>query len=149
MILRRHTYAVVRQPVYLRLKMIRHHEKSIFYHNLRVARVAYRLGRMIEKISRWRMKRKALIRGALLHDFFFYDWRRERPASGKLHAFEHPKESSRHAERFYSATRRERNIILSHMWPLGLPWPWHMESWLVTVADKWVSLKEFCRKWFR
>ncbi|MCX7882842.1 MAG: HD domain-containing protein [Brevinematales bacterium] len=148
MVLGRHTYAVVKKPIYRRLKHIRHHERSIFYHNLRVARVAYRLGKIIERLSFWRMRKKALIRGALLHDFFFYDWRRERPVSGKLHAFEHPRESSRHAVRFYAATRRERNIILSHMWPLGRYWPCHVESWLVTIADKWVSTKEFWRKWF-
>jgi len=149
LVLQKHTYAVIRRPVYLRLKRIRHHERSIFYHNLRVARVAYRLAVWLEKWSLWRMRRKALIRGALLHDFFFYDWRREKPANGKWHAFEHPRESMRHAVRFYRATKREKNIILSHMWPLGEHWPCHIESWLVTLADKWVSTREFWKKWRR
>lgn len=145
----RHVLAVVRRPIYLKLKVIRHHEASIFYHNLRVARVAYRWAASLERIAFFRTKRKALIRGALLHDFFFYDWRVTRPENGKLHAFEHPRESARHAERHYFITKRERNIILSHMWPLGENWPRYGESWLVTIADKWVSLKEFSRKWFR
>lgn len=145
----KYTFIVVCRSIYLRLKYIRHHEKSIFSHNLRVARVAFRLGKLLEKWIPWKIRYNALIRGALLHDFFFYDWRREKPANGKLHAFEHPKESSFHAMRFYSTTHREKNIILSHMWPLGKDWPFHVESWLVTIADKWVSLREFWRKWFR
>ncbi len=146
LLLKRYTVAVVRRRIYLRLNTIRHHERSILYHNLRVARVAYRWAKFLRRWFDFRVRVKALIRGALLHDFFFYDWRRERPVSGKLHAFEHPRESANNAHYYYRITHRERNIILSHMWPLGI-WPRYRESWLVTMADKWVSLKEFLRKW--
>ncbi|URA09744.1 HD domain-containing protein [Thermospira aquatica] len=148
LLVKRYTLAMVRRRIYLRLNTIRHHDNSILYHNLRVARVAYRWAMFLKKFFSRHIKTKALIRGALLNDFFFYDWRREKPPSGKLHAFEHPRESAKNAHYYYRITRRERNIILSHMWPLGI-WPRYSESWLVSMADKWVSLKEFLRKWLK
>jgi len=140
---------VVRRPLYLRLKHVPHHEESVLYHNLRVARLSYYWGGLVERYTKLKFKRKALLRGALLHDFFFYNWRTTRPENGKLHAFEHSRESARRAHRYYRITRRESNIILSHMWPLGENWPKHIESWLVTFADKWISAKELLRKWLR
>ena len=87
--------------------------------------------------------RKELIRGALLHDYFLYDWHipdKEKPH--RLHGFYHPGVALRNAAREYVLTEREKNIIKRHMWPLTMVPPRYREAWIVTMADKWCSLLE-------
>ena len=87
-----------------------------------------------------------LTRGALLHDFFHYDWRVEKPRSGGLHGFEHPREALENAEEdFGPLTRVERDCVLRHMWPLTPVPPRYPESLLVCMADKAVALNESYR----
>ena len=89
--------------------------------------------------------RESLIRGALLHDYFLYDWHEKDP-SHSLHGFRHPKIALRNAMADYQLNRRERNIILRHMFPLVPIPPTCREGFLVCLADKACSLREtFCR----
>ncbi len=90
--------------------------------------------------------RRELIRGALLHDYFLYDWHDEdyiKPH--KLHGFYHPGRALRNADREYQLTDRERDIIKKHMWPLTIVPPMCREGWIVTMADKWCSMMETLR----
>ena len=65
------------------------------------------------------VNRKAMIRGALLHDYFLYDW--HNPDNGhRLHGFSHPYTSLKNAKRDYSITKREADIIVKHMFPLTI-----------------------------
>lgn len=87
--------------------------------------------------------RRELIRGALLHDYFLYDWHiPDEEHSHKLHGFYHPGIALRNASREYKLTEREKNIIRRHMWPLTLVPPACREAWIVTIVDKWCSLLE-------
>ncbi len=87
--------------------------------------------------------RKELIRGALLHDYFLYDWHDEDHIQPhKLHGFYHPGIALRNASREYELTEREKDIIRKHMWPLTVKPPVYREGWIVTTADKWCSLME-------
>lgn len=87
--------------------------------------------------------REELIRGALLHDYFLYDWHypdREHPH--RLHGFFHPARALRNASAEYNLTEREKDIIRKHMWPLTVVLPKYKETWIVTAADKLCSLRE-------
>lgn len=88
--------------------------------------------------------RRELIRGALLHDYFLYDWHigdARKPQN--LHGFYHPGIALRNASREYDLTDREKDIIAKHMWPLTINRiPMCREAWIVTTADKWCSLLE-------
>ncbi len=88
--------------------------------------------------------RRELIRGALLHDYFLYDWHigdARKPQN--LHGFYHPGIALRNASKEYELTDRERDIIAKHMWPLTISkMPMCREAWIVTTADKWCSLLE-------
>lgn len=87
--------------------------------------------------------KRELIRGALLHDYFLYDWHipdAENPH--KLHGFYHPGKALQNALREYKLTEREKDIIKKHMWPLTIKPPRCREAWIVTTADKWCSLLE-------
>lgn len=90
-----------------------------------------------------RCNRKELIRGALLHDYFLYDWHvPDEENSHKLHGFYHPGKALKNASREYNLTEREKDIIKKHMWPLTVVPPKYKEAWIVTAADKWCSLLE-------
>lgn len=86
---------------------------------------------------------KELIRGALLHDYFLYDWHsKEHVPIYKLHGFYHPGIALRNAMDEYELTSKEKEIIKRHMWPLTIIPPTCKEGWIVTTADKWCSLLE-------
>lgn len=90
-----------------------------------------------------RCSQKELIRGALLHDYFLYDWHEpDEQNPHKLHGFYHPGRALRNASKEYKLTAREKDIIKKHMWPLTLFPPKYREAWIVTAADKWCSLLE-------
>lgn len=84
---------------------------------------------------------RALIRGALLHDYFLYDWH-ERNAGHRLHGFRHPRRALGNACDDFNLSPIEANIILRHMFPLTLIPPVCLESWIVCMADKVCALRE-------
>jgi len=93
-----------------------------------------------------RTKRRELIRGALLHDYFLYDWHdKDHINPFKLHGFFHPGRALKNATRDFELTEREKDIIRKHMWPMTIIPPMCREAWIVTAADKWVSLMETLR----
>ena len=121
-------------------RYIQHGDTSCLRHCVAVAYLAYRLSRRLCP----RCDARSLIRGAMLHDFFLYDWH-EKDAGHSLHGFTHPAAALRNAERFVALTPVERNIIRRHMWPLTPVPPLCREAWLVCLADKICSLRETAR----
>ena len=78
-------------------------------------------------------------RGALLHDYFLYDWHLTHE---RWHGFRHPYIALSNASRDFDLTAREKNIIVRHMFPLTPIPPKYRESLLVSTADKICALKE-------
>lgn len=119
-----------------REKQFLHHRRvSCYQHSLRVADKSIR----IAKRCRIRVNMSALVRGALLHDYFLYDWRDGRH---RLHGFRHPGRALLNASADFTLTPRERDIIIKHMFPLTLSPPRCRESWIVTLADKICAVEE-------
>lgn len=118
---------------------IQHGNMTVNSHVLNVARYSLAIS---EKLH-IRCSRRELIRGALLHDYFLYDWHKpDADNPHKLHGFYHPGTALRNAAREYHLTEREKDIIKKHMWPLTVVPPRCREAWIVTTADKWCSLME-------
>ena len=94
-------------------------------------------------MERWqiRLEPKSLVRGALLHDYFLYDWH-QKDSSHRLHGFRHPKTALGNAQRDYHLNWKEKNIIARHMFPLIPVPPQCREAWIVCLADKWCALGE-------
>ena len=118
---------------------IQHGNMTVHSHVMNVARYSL----LLNKKFRIGCNKHDLVRGALLHDYFLYDWHipdKENPH--KLHGFYHPGTALRNASREYRLTLREQNIIRRHMWPLTVVPPACREAWIVTAADKWCSLLE-------
>ena len=84
---------------------------------------------------------KSLVRGALLHDYFLYDWH-EKDDSHKWHGFTHAKTALTNAKKEYALNKIEQNMIYCHMFPLNLRIPKYTESKILCIADKIVATKE-------
>ncbi|MDR0552115.1 MAG: hypothetical protein LBG72_08905, partial [Spirochaetaceae bacterium] len=86
---------------------------------------------------------KALVRAALLHDFFLYDWHDE----WKLdHGWTQPITAAENARKYFNVSEKEYSLIRTHMWPWKLLHPpRYKEGWLICLSDKIVSLKEAVR----
>ena len=118
---------------------IQHGNMTVNDHCMHVA--AYSLA--LSKKLHIPCSRRELIRGALLHDYFLYDWHEKNDAmSHRLHGFFHPGKALKNASAEYDLTPREKEIIKKHMWPLTVVPPTCREAWIVTTADKWCSLME-------
>ena len=116
---------------------IQHGNTSVYEHSIRVA--YYSLG-MADFLHLHR-NRQELVRGALLHDYFLYDWH-EKDKSHNLHGFRHPFTALRNADADFTLSKRERNIILRHMFPLIPVPPTCLEGWIVCMVDKGCSIYE-------
>lgn len=117
---------------------IQHGTITTYDHCLSVAFYSYWLARRI----RIHCDRKSLIRGALLHDLYLYDWH-EKDASHKWHGFHHAKKAHRNAKTHYAISELEERIIISHMWPLTFrTLPNRREAVIVCLLDKLISTFE-------
>lgn len=114
-----------------------HGSTSVYAHSVRVAACSLRLSQML----RIRTDQRALVRGALLHDYFLYDWHKAEP-SHRLHGFYHPGTALRNARQDFALTPREENIIHRHMFPLTPMPPTTREAWIVCLADKYCAAAE-------
>ena len=117
-----------------------HGKINIYVHSLRVAYICY----YWVKKYHLHVDEKALIRGALLHDYFLYDWHDKEHEHKRPHGFFHP--SLCNAKQDFILTRKEENIIQRHMFPLTLIPPGCKEAWLVCMADKVCSTRETVRE---
>ena len=115
---------------------IQHGSITTYDHCLQVARTAFSLKCSL-KIN---CDERALVRAALLHDYFLYDWHDH---GDHLHGYHHPYIAAEKADMDFSLTEREKRAIMTHMWPLTLLHPpVSKEGWLLTLADKMVSTRE-------
>lgn len=115
---------------------IQHGSISVYTHSVNVARMSV-------KIAKWlpiQVNMDALVIGALLHDYFLYDWH---DGKGRhFHGFTHPGCAKRNAEMDYTLSPRVKNIIARHMFPLTPVPPTCTEAWIVCIADKICAIEE-------
>ena len=120
---------------------MQHGSVSVFEHSVCVALVCLWLVHRLHL----KVNQRALVRGALLHDYFLYDW--HVPAKWhRLHGFHHAARACRNAKRDFSLNAVEENMIRAHMFPLGIVVPRYRESWILWTADKICALRETLRR---
>jgi uncharacterized membrane protein/HD superfamily phosphodiesterase len=131
---------ILDNPEYQKLKGYFHHYSSIYDHAQSVAYLSYKIAKVLN------LDYMSTARGALLHDFFLYDWRThdhpDLPAE-KYHGFEHPKIALENSRKHFPINKIEEDIIVKHMWPITIIPPRYRESYVVTFADKYLSSKEY------
>ncbi|MCI6533463.1 HD domain-containing protein [Bariatricus sp. SGI.161] len=114
-----------------------HGVTTIFQHSINVACVSCKIAEKYHLDVDY----YALIRGALLHDYFLYDWH-VKDRSHRFHGFTHPRRALENADKEFQLTETERNMIYCHMFPLTPIPPSTQEAWIVCVADKICALSE-------
>ena len=108
-----------------------HGRHSVYAHSVSVATLALRIAERMPGAIDYR----SLVRGALLHDYFLYDWHvkdRNRPN----HALHHARLALENARRDYDINEIESDIIGHHMFPVVPIPPKTKEGWIVCMADK-------------
>ena len=115
---------------YLKQKeFMQHGTTSVYEHSLKVTQLSLKIALKLHLP----VNRYALIRGALLHDYFLYDWHDD---GHKYHGFTHPYIAYKNACEDFFLTYIEEDIIKHHMFPLVPIPPPTIEGWIVCIADK-------------
>lgn len=126
------------KEVSLMKRYIQHGSISTYDHVISVVRLSFYFNRRLHLGA----VDAELVRGAFLHDFYLYDWH-ENGYLGRFHGLHHPAIALKNAEKHFSLTDAERNIIASHMWPLTLfTVPKCRAAVIVCLADKICSSYE-------
>ena len=134
----KHLSALMQEgPIEENKNYIQHGDVTVFEHCIAVAEYSCRIAEFLH-LS---VNRKVLIRGALLHDYFLYDWH-DKANGHHWHGFTHPGTALHNASEDWKLTPVEREIIKKHMFPLTPIPPTCREAWLVCLADKICAAKE-------
>lgn len=113
-----------------------HNTTNRLLHSLNVSYLAWLMAKKL------RCDAAAAARAGLLHDFCLYDFKDGTP-NGEFQAFYHPKAAAENSEERFELSEKEKNAILSHMFPLG-PIPKSKEAWIISTADKVCASAELC-----
>ncbi|MFP4286461.1 MAG: HD domain-containing protein [Candidatus Izemoplasmataceae bacterium] len=132
---------IITHPKFILQKNYRHHTTNLYDHCILVAFHSYKWAK------RKNLDVKSIVRGALLHDFFLYDWRIQGKAIKKRglkkHGFTHALTAYKNADALFGMNDLEKDIILKHMFPLNLKPPRYKESWIVNIVDNFITFKEY------
>ncbi len=131
---------IVQHPEYQKMKTLEHHSASVFAHSVGVAYYSFLIA------ERLGMDTRSITRGALLHDFFLYEFDDRRISKFVLldaarHTWAHPRMALVNAEKHFTLNRTERNVIKAHMFPVGLPKS--PEAMVVSLVDKTLAVYEY------
>ena len=133
---------ILSHPSFLQQKDYYQHGNTTTYdHVILVADKSLRIAK------RWPFKvnEESLVRSALLHDYYLYDW--HHPGKGNhFHPFRHGGRAKANAIKDFNVSKREQNAIKHHMFPLTLVPPIHSEGWIITIADKTSAMKETTKR---
>lgn len=134
---------IIETDEFIGMKNYRHHVKgNVYDHSIKVARMCYRhckrYGTDVDV--------REVVRGALLHDFYLYDWHDKHPLH-RRHGTQHPRRALTNARRLYpDLSETERDIILHHMFPLTRAFPRSKGGRLVCFYDKIAAISDYCGK---
>lgn len=118
-------------------EFMQHGSTSVYDHSLYVTKTCFSL---VKKLH-LKVNKESLMKGALLHDYFLYDWH-EKDSSHRLHGFRHAKFAHDNALRDFGLNKKEKNMILAHMFPLGYRIPRYKESIILCLVDKYCATVE-------
>ena len=122
---------ILKNEDFIELKYENHHGISRLDHSLNVAHLAYDMSKHFGV-----KKYKEITRAALLHDFF------KSEDIYKNSFVTHPKVALKNAKNIFELDSMQENIIISHMFPMSPAIPKNSGSWIVTLSDKIVAIRE-------
>ena len=121
-------------------EFVQHGSTSTMEHSIDVSYTTYSVCKKLN------LNYKSAARAALLHDFYLYDWHRPVKETGAfLHGLTHPFKAAKNAKKYFNITNMEAGMIKTHMFPLTPLPPLSPEGWVLTIADKSVSINEIIK----
>lgn len=130
---------IIDHKEYQQMKLFKHHDESVYEHSIKVAYRSYLMA--YKQGLDW----ESAIRGALLHDFFLYKFKKRNNLTVIIdainHSINHPLIALENAKKFFELNEKEENIITGHMFPFGLPKS--KEAWIVSFVDKYIAVFEY------
>lgn len=137
-----YAHDILAHELFLQSKnILAHGAVSIYDHSIEVAGLAFRIAEKYKK-KHPELDMRCVIRSALLHDFFLYEW--HIPGWRYIiHGWTHPVIAAKKAREIFNITDKEYSCIKTHMWPWVF-WrlPRCREGWIISWADKISALKE-------
>lgn len=119
-------------------QFIQHGNVSVYDHTYSVAVLSLYLA---DKLN-INVDEKSLVRGALLHDYFLYDWH-VKDKTHRLHGYTHANTALKNAKRDFKINKIEENMIKCHMFPLNLfSIPKYKEAKILCICDKLCAISE-------
>lgn len=113
-----------------------HYETTCFDHCYMVSYYCYLI------CKKYKLDYISATRAAMLHDLFLYDWRIRQPDRKGLHAFTHGKLACENASKLFDLTQKEKDMIITHMWPVTMKFPTSIEGLILTFVDKYCATSE-------
>lgn len=111
---------------------IQHKNTTRLMHSLNVAYLSWHMAKRMGCDAR------TAARAGMLHDFCLFEFSEKADESQVFH---HPKAAAETSQEHFEITEKERQAILSHMFPLG-PLPTSREAWIISCADKFCAVTE-------
>lgn len=135
-------FDILKNKEFQKRRLYKHHGNiSVYDHSIAVSKLSYAIAKKFNRDY------KSAAIGGLLHDFYYKPWQENKNKTKflKKHGFVHAEEARDNSYNYFSDLMNEKidNIILRHMFPLNKIPPKYIEGWIVTVADKYVSLEVF------
>lgn len=117
---------------------MQHGSVTRFDHSLSVSYYSYVVCRLL------RLDYRSAARGGLLHDLFLYSWHKSKLIGGR-HSFTHPYTALENASKNFVLNKKEKDIIVKHMWPLTIRLPRYKEAYVVSFVDKYCAALEIMK----
>lgn len=127
---------ILKNNVFNEINNIVHHGTSRMIHSKRVSYYSYKICKTLH------LDYIAAARAGLLHDFFLSEKNINKKQRLKS-TFVHPKKSLENSKKYFNINEKEKDIIISHMFPIYISIPKYIESWIVSIVDKIVGCYEF------
>lgn len=124
---------ILAHPKFEEMKKYRHHKTiTCHFHSVFVSFLTFKISTLLG------CNAEEATRAAILHDFYLYDWHITKHDT--LHAWYHPRMAVLNAEEYIGMlTDRQKNMIISHMWPMHLLPPKSKEGMILTLVDKYCT----------
>jgi uncharacterized protein len=133
---------VLENEEFLKRKNFKHHGITTVYdHSLAVSMVSYKIAK------KFKFDYKVAAIAGLLHDFYDKPWQEVKDTRPffKKHGFAHAGEALVNARVYFPEllNLKTEDSICRHMFPLNIRPPKYKEGWIITLADKYVSMEVF------
>lgn len=131
---------ILNNKEFKKLKKYKHHGDNRMDHCIRVSYYSYKIAKKLK------LRYKEIARAGLLHDFFFVNNQEISFFTRIKVLFNHPRLAVINSNRHFKITKLEESMILSHVFPIGVRLPVHIESWVLDLVDDYFSIYERIKK---